>query len=89
MPWHFAVPADRAAPVTVAVVPLEEADTALAKLAFTILLIVSVGGFAYLIARRVKVLRAAMPLDRFDRPWERIKGVLVYYIGQKRILDPW
>lgn len=39
--------------------------------------------------RHVAVLRAGQPLDRFDRPLQRIWGVLVYVIGQKRLLqDP-
>src|SRR5689334_14153819 len=33
------------------------------------------------------VLRAGRPLNRSDRPIERIKGVLVYVIAQRRLLN--
>jgi Fe-S oxidoreductase len=40
-------------------------------------------------SRHVAVLRAGRPLDRSDRPWERIKGLGVFVFGQKRLLrDP-
>lgn len=62
-------------------------DTFLAKTLFTLLLGAFGGAFYMLMERRVQVLRAARPLDRFDRPWERFKGVLIYWLGQRRILD--
>ncbi|RMF57385.1 MAG: 4Fe-4S dicluster domain-containing protein [Calditrichaeota bacterium] len=52
------------------------------------MLLSSVGTFAFLIYRRVKVLSFAKPINRFDRVGERIKGIFVYYLGQKKILDP-
>ncbi|MCB0297458.1 MAG: (Fe-S)-binding protein, partial [Calditrichaeota bacterium] len=63
-------------------------DTLFAKLIFTVMLLASLGAFVYLMRRRYQVLRAARQIDRFDRPWERLKKVLVYYLGQRRILDP-
>lgn len=60
----------------------------LGKIIFTLMLAVSLGAFAYFMYRRIKVLTLARPLNRFDRPGERLKGVLVYFLGQKRILDP-
>ncbi len=62
-------------------------DTLLAKTVFTLILGAFLGAFYLLMERRVQVLRAAHPINRFDRPWERIKGVLVYWLGQRRILD--
>ncbi|HET7664541.1 MAG TPA: (Fe-S)-binding protein, partial [Mycobacterium sp.] len=32
------------------------------------------------------MLRAGRPLDRSDRPWERLKGLGVFVFGQKRLL---
>jgi Fe-S oxidoreductase len=58
------------------------------KTVFTLILLASVGTFAFLMYKRIKVLFAARPLNRFDQRWQRIKGVLVYFLGQKRILDP-
>jgi len=60
----------------------------LGKIIFTLMLAVSLGAFAYFMYRRIKVLTLARPLNRFDRPGERLMGVLVYFLGQKRILDP-
>ena len=40
-------------------------------------------------SRHLAVLRAGQPIDRLDQPLRRIWGVLVYVIGQKRLLqDP-
>jgi Fe-S oxidoreductase len=36
--------------------------------------------------RHIEVLRAGRPLDRSDRPWERLKGLGVFVFGQKRLL---
>ena len=45
----------------------------------------------YLFWRRLRlhlsILRAGRPLARTDRPLERIRGVLVYVIGQRRLLN--
>ena len=62
-------------------------DTLLAKTLFTLILFGFAGTFYLLMERRVKVLLAARPLDRFDEPWQRLKGVLIYWLGQRRILD--
>jgi Fe-S oxidoreductase len=62
--------------------------TIIGKAIFTLILLVSIGTFGFLMYRRIKILFAAKPLNRFDQPWERIKGMLVYFLGQKRILDP-
>ncbi|MDX1532153.1 MAG: (Fe-S)-binding protein, partial [Rhodothermales bacterium] len=67
---------------------MEPTDTLLGTLAFTAVLVAALGAFAALMVRRVRVLQAAAPLDRFGRVGERVKGVLVYWLGQKRILDP-
>jgi Fe-S oxidoreductase len=37
-------------------------------------------------SRHVEVLRAGRPLDRSDRPLDRIKGLAVFVFGQKRLL---
>lgn len=63
-------------------------DSLTATLIFTVILVGLLGAFAVLMIRRVNVLRAAEPIDRFDQPWERIKGVLTFWLGQRRILDP-
>ncbi|HSM38150.1 MAG TPA: hypothetical protein VK838_02370, partial [Candidatus Limnocylindrales bacterium] len=57
------------------------------------LILVPLAAAGYLFWRRARwhwaVLRAGQPLDRFDRPARRVASVLVYVIGQKRLLqDP-
>ncbi|MDQ2689487.1 MAG: heterodisulfide reductase-related iron-sulfur binding cluster [Chloroflexota bacterium] len=55
------------------------------------LIVVPVVAAIYLFWRRarwhVAMLRAGRPLDRFDRPWERIKALGVFVIGQRRLLQ--
>ncbi|MFN2483359.1 MAG: heterodisulfide reductase-related iron-sulfur binding cluster [Candidatus Limnocylindria bacterium] len=57
------------------------------------LIVVPVAVGAYLFWRRLSqhlaVVRMGRPLDRNDRPWERVKGILIYVLAQKRLLrDP-
>jgi Fe-S oxidoreductase len=57
------------------------------------LIVVPLAAAGYLFWRRARwhwaVLRAGQPLDRFDRPLRRVWSVLVYVVGQKRLLqDP-
>jgi Fe-S oxidoreductase len=55
------------------------------------LIVVPAALAAYLFWRRaslhIAVLRAARPLDRSDRPIERLKGLGVFVFGQKRLLN--
>jgi len=39
------------------------------------------------LSRHLAILRRGRPLDRTDRPFERWKGVAVYVIGQRRLLN--
>ena len=61
-------------------------DSPLGFAVFVATLLVSIGTFGYLMEERIAMLAAAQPSDRFDRWWERIRGVLSFFIGQKRIL---
>ena len=63
-------------------------DTIIAKLIFTLMLLASLGAFTFFMSKRIRVMLAAAPVNRFDHPWERLKGVFKYFLGQKRILDP-
>ena len=62
--------------------------TILSKTLFTIILVTALATFVYLMSKRIKVLFAAQPINRFGNIATRLKGVLIYYIGQRRILDP-
>ncbi len=50
------------------------------------MLLVAVGSFGYLLETRIAILAAARPSYRFDRWGERIRGLLAFFVGQKRIL---
>jgi Fe-S oxidoreductase len=54
---------------------------------FCTMLVASAAAFVYLIEARVAVLRASAPIGRFDRWGERLSGILVQFLGQRRILS--
>ena len=57
---------------------------------FWILTLGAVGFFAFTANRRIATLRAGLPDNRFDQPWVRLKGVLLYAFVQKRMVrDPY
>lgn len=60
-------------------------ESLLSTIIYSLVLITSVGAFIYLMSIRIKTLRAAKYINRFDRPWERIKGVLKFVFGQRRM----
>ena len=53
-------------------------------------IVIPVAAGAFLFWRRLRqhlgLVRMGRPLDRTDRPWERIKGVFIYVLAQKRLL---
>ena len=55
------------------------------------IIVLPAGVALFLFWRRLRlhltVLRAGRPLDRSDRPIERIKGLLIYVIAQRRLLN--
>ncbi len=53
---------------------------------FWLMTLVAAGLFARTIRARLATFRAGLPDNRFDRPWERLKGVFVLVFGQKRLL---
>lgn len=59
----------------------------LGKAAFIIVLAVALGLFARAIGQRYRILRLGQPESRFNRPVERVKSLLVYVLGQKKVLD--
>ncbi|MBI4301755.1 MAG: (Fe-S)-binding protein [Chloroflexi bacterium] len=56
------------------------------SLVLLIVLIAAVAFFFYQVYRRYRLLRLGKNENRFDRPGERIKGVLVYFLAQWRVL---
>ncbi len=48
---------------------------------------IGIGGVAYSLSRRFQVLTAGRQENRFDRLGERLKHVLVYAIGQRKMFD--
>jgi Fe-S oxidoreductase len=49
----------------------------------------SIALFANTANRRIGALVAGLPDDRFDRPWERLKGLFLYAFVQKRMVRDW
>jgi Fe-S oxidoreductase/nitrate reductase gamma subunit len=47
----------------------------------------AIGLFWIRARRHLAVLRAGRPLDRFDRPLQRVWGIVVYVIAQRRLLN--
>jgi Fe-S oxidoreductase/nitrate reductase gamma subunit len=53
---------------------------------FLLVLLSSLGFFSYSVLRILRHLRIGKSEDRFDRPWERFKNVLVVAFGQTKLL---
>lgn len=51
-----------------------------------VLFLGAVGVFGYVVYRLYKILMLGVAEDRFDRVGERIKGVLVFVFGQRRVI---
>src|SRR2546427_12792 len=60
----------------------------LTAIVFSLCVAGALGLFLYQIWRRFNLLRAASPVDRFDRIPERIRALLVYAFGQKKFVRP-
>ena len=61
----------------------------LKNLIFIIVLLAAISFFAYSVNRLIKYLKLGKPENRFDRPAERIKNILVKVFGQSKLLrDP-
>jgi len=57
---------------------------------FWLFMVGALAFFGWTIRQRISTLKAGLPDDRFSRPMERLKGVLVLVFGQKRLLrDPY
>jgi Fe-S oxidoreductase len=54
---------------------------------FWLLTLVGIGAVVVSLGRRFEVLRLGRPDNRFDRVPERLKNVLVYALGQKKMFD--
>lgn len=57
------------------------------KIAAIVLLAVAAFFFFRKALRLFAYVKAARPIDRFDSPLDRLKGVLIYAIGQKRLFQ--
>lgn len=59
--------------------------TAIEIVLFWLLTLGAVGFFAWTVKQRIATLQAGLPDNRFDQPWERLKGVFVLALAQKRM----
>ena len=60
----------------------------LTTIVFSVCLVAALGLFFYQIWCRFNLLRAASPVDRFDRIPERLRALWVYAFGQKKFVRP-
>ncbi|GIV34612.1 MAG: hypothetical protein KatS3mg031_2147 [Chitinophagales bacterium] len=58
----------------------------MSQIVFTIVLVIAFGAFGYTFFRILNTLRAARPVNRFDRIGERLKITLLVAFGQTKIL---
>ena len=63
-------------------------DNITSTLIFSGILLASSSAFTIFMIRRFKVLLVAMPSDRFSDVGKRMMGILRFFIGQGRILNP-
>jgi len=56
------------------------------EIIFSLCILVSLGVFFYQLWRRFQLLRAAVPVSRFDRIPERVRAVIVWAFGQRKFV---
>ena len=57
------------------------------RIAFAILLVAALAMFAWTARRFLRMLAAARPESRGDRPKDRLASVLVFFFGQKKVVE--
>ncbi len=57
------------------------------RIAFAILLVAALAMFAWTARRFMRMLAAARPEGRSDRPKDRLASVLVFFFGQKKVVE--
>jgi Fe-S oxidoreductase len=57
------------------------------RIAFAILLVAALAMFAWTVRRFMRMLAAARPDARTDRPKDRLMSVLVFFFGQKKVVE--
>jgi Fe-S oxidoreductase len=54
---------------------------------FWIVTVIAIGGVVFSLSRRFQLLRIARPDERFDRVGDRLRHLLVYAFGQRKMFD--
>src|SRR5687767_4483636 len=57
------------------------------RIAFAILLVAALAMFAWTARRFMRMLAAARADNRSDRPKDRLASVLVFFLGQKKVVE--
>ena len=57
-------------------------------IAFSLCILIALGVFLRQLWERFNLLRAAAPVNRFDRIGERLRAVAVYFFGQQKFVRP-
>ena len=58
-----------------------------ANILFILIFIAANGFFLFTVYRLYRIMRLGQPEERFDRTWERIKGVITFVFGQRRVIQ--
>jgi Fe-S oxidoreductase len=59
----------------------------LGRVLFAVWLAAAIGAFAWSVRRYTKMLLSGRADNRWDRPWERLRSVLVFFFGQKKVIE--
>jgi Fe-S oxidoreductase len=59
----------------------------LKRVVFAALLLAATGAFAWTLRRFTRMVLAGRPEDRFDRIPDRLRSVLDYFLGQKKVIE--
>ena len=58
-----------------------------ANIVFILLFVVANGFFLFTVYKLYRIMRLGQPEDRFDRTYERLKGVATFVLGQRRVIN--
>src|SRR3954451_2064189 len=57
------------------------------RIVFAVVLVLALAMFAWTVRRFGRMLRAARPDRRTDCPGERVRSVLAFFLGQKKVVE--
>ena len=58
-----------------------------ANILFILIFIAANGFFLFTVYKLYRIMRLGQPEERFDRIWDRLKGVATFVLGQRRVVN--